>query len=385
MDAVPHPGHGGHRRSAGRRGRPCRDRSASGASLRRQRGHLRRPRRLPDCHLVVPPERPRAADRARRARRRGARHRRGLLGGTPSRPGARDRHLPSGVDPECGPRALAGPQARRRRHLERGRRRAPQPHGDLVVKPVRHDQHEPLRIVRRARHRPDRLCRLRVRCRRHRRSAHPPDPAGDGNHARRLRGLPVGSDLGATGPHRAAPRDRCRQRHRLQFSDVTASPWDQSQGLDPLQPNDQRPRANNRTGRRYRAERWDRAQHRSRAARRHHPRTRGVPQHQIPEDPPGSREPRSRKRSRATMRQSASNPGVTDLSTRQPLLGLPVVRDGDLPRRRPHPRRLLLLGGFAAVSAEDHACRNPRRGSCRFVVPHGPGSYGETSNCWYKD
>ncbi len=43
------------------------------------------------------------------------------------------------------------------------------------------------------------------------------------------------------------------------------------------------------------------------------------------------------------LHRQASPPAVSDVSARQPLLGLPVVRNGDLPRSGRHPGRSLLL------------------------------------------
>ena len=59
---------------------------------------------------------------------------------------------------------VAGRQARPGWPGQHGYRRAVQPHGDVVVQPDRPGQHEPPRAcdVRRARHHPGRLCRVRV-------------------------------------------------------------------------------------------------------------------------------------------------------------------------------------------------------------------------------
>ena len=66
--------------------------------------------------------------------------------------------------------------------------RAAQPDGDLVVQPDRPGQHGPAQpSFDSARHRPDRLRRLRLRPRRHRRDADPPHGARDGRHPGRLR------------------------------------------------------------------------------------------------------------------------------------------------------------------------------------------------------
>ena len=83
----------------------------------------------------------------------------------------------AGLEPERYPHSLAGGQARSRRTGSHGHRRAAQPHGDLVVQPDRpgrdpaspaRDQSLPARTrpVRRPRHHPDRLRRVRVRPRR---------------------------------------------------------------------------------------------------------------------------------------------------------------------------------------------------------------------------
>ena len=130
----------------------------------------------------------------------------GCSGGAAAGPRTGDRHLPAGLDPERPPQALAGGQARPGRPGERRRRRAAQPHGDLVVEPDRPGERGPVHGVRPARHRPVRLRRLRLRARRHRRDAAAPDGARDGRHPRGLRRHPPGGDeLGPAVPHGPPP------------------------------------------------------------------------------------------------------------------------------------------------------------------------------------
>ena len=145
-----------------------------------------------------------------------------LLGRAARRPRARDRHLPAGLDAERHPLPLAGHQARRRRPGEHGRRRAAQPHRHLVVQPDRPGHANRSRVdVRRARHRADRLRRVRLRARGHRRGADPPHAPRDGRHPGRLHRGPAGRHLlRAAVPHaplRAIsplvwPRETARRR-----------------------------------------------------------------------------------------------------------------------------------------------------------------------------
>ena len=59
------------------------------------------------------------------------------------------------------------------------------------------------------------------------------------------------------------------------------------------------------------------------------------------------------------MRRSAPDPRCADLSAREPLLGLPVVRAGDLPWSRRPPSRGLLLVGPATPSLTGQLSSTP--------------------------
>ena len=120
-------------------------------------------------------------------RRGGAGPHRALLGSTSRRPGARDRHLPSGLD-SGHPHPLDCRQARPPRLGEHGSRRCSQPHGHVVVQPTRSRPHDALYIIRPAWPGPGWLCRLRLRPWRDCRRAHPADSPRDGRGTRRFRG-----------------------------------------------------------------------------------------------------------------------------------------------------------------------------------------------------
>ncbi len=162
-------------------------------------------RRLLDGVIDVPPERPHPADPARWPCRGGARHRRDLLGGAARRPRARDRHLPAGMDPERHPHPLAGGEARPRRTGQHGRGRAPQPDGDVVVKPGRPGQHQPVHVVRSTRTSCPSAMRHSPSPGRTRRRAHPPDPPGHGRHPGRVREPPDCSSTTSCCPKLIAP------------------------------------------------------------------------------------------------------------------------------------------------------------------------------------
>ena len=129
--------------------------------------------------------------RAERRGRRGA-HRPGagrdLLGGAAHRPGARDGHLPSGLDPGRDPDALADHEAGLRGAGEPARRRRAQLGGHVVVRAHRRREPEPLqpRDLPGARDRARRLRPVRLRPGGDVRRVVPPGPARHGHDPRGL-------------------------------------------------------------------------------------------------------------------------------------------------------------------------------------------------------
>ena len=174
--------------------------------------------------------------RAQRARSSSCRASSGSSGGAAGRPGARDRHLPPGLDPERHPHPLAGREARPRRPRQHGRRRALQPDGHLVVQPDRPGHMTVVHHVRPTQHRRRRLRRLRVRPRRHRRRADPPDGARHGRHAGGPRDHPAARLLLSCSPSSSPQCDTPTGSRWVRRSPATAAPSGQQASLFPGTP-----------------------------------------------------------------------------------------------------------------------------------------------------
>ena len=172
--------------------------------------------------------------------------------------------LPAGLEPERHPDPLAGGQARPDRPGRHGHRRAAQPHDRLVGQPdrsapsrfpgpQRDQRHQPLRpaAVRRPRHHPDRLRRVRLRPRRHRRECSsaapcprwpPPSPSSPPSRSPCPCGSGRTSSRPSTRPRRSTPptSTSCLPGHRRQSDDRGRRGTPARRRLGPVEPDHHR-------------------------------------------------------------------------------------------------------------------------------------------------